>query len=259
VDSDRRLLHRVLQNLLSNAIRYTNEGKVLMGVRRARGQIVIQVADTGIGIPRGKERLIFEEFQRFAGPGTEQGSGLGLSIVERVTRLLDHPVSVKSELGRGTIFSVHVPRGRLNASERPALPSALRAFPGLERQVVLCIDNDANVRDGMKTLLDGWGCRPIVVATLADAFAALACERLRPELLVVDFHLNDIVDGLGCIDRLRTQGFAGVPAILITADRSDSIRARALANDLPILNKPLKPAALRALALRLLAARSAAE
>jgi two-component system, sensor histidine kinase len=98
-----------------------------------------------------------------------------------------------------------------------------------------------------------------VVATLADAFAALACERLRPELLVVDFHLNDIVDGLGCIDRLRTQGFAGVPAILITADRSDSIRARALANDLPILNKPLKPAALRALALRLLAARSAAE
>jgi Na+/proline symporter/CheY-like chemotaxis protein len=259
VDSDRRLLHRVLQNLLSNAIRYTNEGKVLMGVRRARGQIVIQVADTGIGIPRGKERLIFEEFQRFAGPGTEQGSGLGLSIVERVTRLLDHPVSVKSELGRGTIFSVHVPRGRLNASERPALPSALRAFPGLERQVVLCIDNDANVRDGMKTLLDGWGCRPIVVATLADAFAALACERLRPELLVVDFHLNDIVDGLGCIDRLRAQGFAGVPAILITADRSDSIRARALANDLPILNKPLKPAALRALALRLLAARSAAE
>lgn len=259
VDSDRRLLHRVLQNLLSNAIRYTHAGKVLMGARKAGDHIVILVADTGIGIPRDRQGLIFQEFQRFAEPGGEQGVGLGLSIVERICRLLDHPVGFKSELGRGTVFSVRVPRGKAKPSTAPVLPPGLRGFSDLEGLIVLCVDNDANVRDGMNTLLSGWGCRPVLAETAAEAFAVLARGRLRPDLCIVDFHLDDMVDGLGCVDRLRTLGYPNVPGILITADRSEGLRERALASGVPILNKPVKPAALRALAMRFVAARAAGE
>ena len=203
--------------------------------------------------------LIFQEFQRFAAPGTEQGIGLGLSIVERIGRLLDHPVGFSSEPGRGTIFSVRVPCGKPLTVEQPVAPSSLRVFSGMEGLPVLCIDNDADVRDGMKTLLDGWGCRPILAATLADALAAVTRERSPPVLLLVDYHLDDVVDGLGCIDRLRDQGSGGVPAILITADRSEALRTRAIERGVSVLNKPVKPAALRALAMRLVATRAAAE
>ncbi len=123
----------------------------------------------------------------------------------------------------------------------------------------MCIDNDADVRDGMKTLLSGWHCRPILAATLADAFAALTRERAPPVLMLVDYHLDDVVDGLGCIDRLHENGYGGVPAILITADRSETLRVNATAKGVAILNKPVKPAALRALAMRMVAARAAAE
>lgn len=260
INSDRRLLHRILQNLLSNAIRYTGSGKVLMGARHDGDRVVIQVADTGVGIPPNQAGLIFQEFQRFAPPGTEQGIGLGLSIVERIGRLLDHPVGFASKPGRGTIFSVRVPRGTAAAMPAPATaPARLRAVSGLEGLTVLCIDNDADVRDGMGLLLDGWGCRPILAATLADALAAVTRSRLPPVLMLVDYHLDDLVDGLGCIDRLHAHGLGGVPAILITADRSETIRADADARGVAILNKPLKPAALRALAMRLIATRAAAE
>ena len=259
VESDRRLLHRILQNLLSNAIRYTGSGKILMGARRSGDHVVIQVADTGIGIPADKRGLIFQEFRRFPAPGAEQGVGLGLSIVERIGRLLEHPIGFRSEPGRGTIFSVRVPRGREMPAERAAPGQGLRVFSGLEDLPVLCIDNDADVRDGMKALLDAWGCRPIVAATLADAFAALTRERLPPALLLVDYHLSDVIDGLGCIDRLREHGCGGVPAILITADRSETVHALAFEKGVATLKKPLKPAALRALAMRLVATRAAAE
>ncbi|HXE15845.1 MAG TPA: hybrid sensor histidine kinase/response regulator [Stellaceae bacterium] len=260
VNSDRRLLHRILQNLLSNAIRYTDSGKVLIGARQKGGSLVIQVADTGIGIPPDQAGLIFQEFRRFAPPGAEQGMGLGLSIVQRIGRLLDHPVGFVSTPGRGTIFSVGVPRGDAAAvAPPPPVPARLRAVSGLEGLSVLCIDNDADVRDGMRLLLDGWGCRPILAATLADALAAVTRAHLPPALMLVDYHLGDVVDGLGCIDRLHAQGLGGVPAILVTADRSDAIRAAAHARGVAILNKPLKPAALRALAMRLIATRAAAE
>jgi CheY-like chemotaxis protein/anti-sigma regulatory factor (Ser/Thr protein kinase) len=259
VTSDRRLLHRILQNLLSNAIRYTAAGKILMGARRAGDHVVIQVADTGVGIPADKRRLIFQEFQRFANPGAEQGVGLGLSIVERIGRLLDHPIDFRSEPGQGTIFSVRVPRGKAVPMEHAAAPAGLRVVSGLEGAAVLCIDNDAGVRDGMNILLDSWGCRPFAAATLADAFAVLTRARVPPALLLVDYHLDDVFDGLGCIERLRAQGYGGVPAIMITADRSEALRARAVANGVAILNKPVKPAALRALATRLIATRVAAE
>jgi Na+/proline symporter/signal transduction histidine kinase len=260
VESDRRLLHRLLQNLLSNAIRYTSQGKVLMGARRRGDHLVIQVLDTGSGIPPEKHAFMFQEFQRFSrGPGIEHGLGLGLSIVDRIGRMLGHPVTFRSEPGRGTMFAVQVPRGDATAVARsPDVPPP-RALPALAHTLVLCVDNDSIVLDGMKTLLEGWACR-VLVATGVDQAAALArTERQRPDLLVVDYHLDSSGDGMQCIERLRSAYAARLPAVLITADRSKAVKALALERDLPVLNKPIKPAALRALIMRLLAARQAAE
>ncbi|HYH19747.1 MAG TPA: PAS domain-containing hybrid sensor histidine kinase/response regulator [Azospirillum sp.] len=257
VDSDWRLLHRVLQNLLANAIRYTPRGRVLMGARRSAGVVEIQVWDTGVGIPPERQTLVFREFQRFADtPDVANGLGLGLSIVERISRILDHPVSLRSTPGKGTVFGVRVPRaqappgtGRSEQAETPAGPAAPKAS-------VLCIDNDADILDGMRTLLGGWGCRVRTAADLGQARTAADAE--PPDLLLVDLHLGGEADGFACVDDLRRRLHADVPAVLITADRSEAVKAQAAAAGLPLLNKPLRPAALRTLMRRLLAARRVA-
>jgi Na+/proline symporter/signal transduction histidine kinase/CheY-like chemotaxis protein len=258
VESDRRLLHRVLQNLLSNAVRYTARGKVLMGVRRAGAALLIQVWDTGCGIPRDKQPLVFNEFQRFAsGPGTEHGLGLGLSIVERISRLLDHPVSFRSEPGRGTVFTLRVPRGAANIA--PLRPALEPMWPIAERVTVLCVDNEPSVLDGLAALLEGWSCRMRAATGLSEALALDVAGGAPPDLLIVDYHLGDGRHGIDAIAALRDHYRREIPAILITADRSEAVAARAQALGLPILNKPLKPAALRALITRTIAARQAAE
>ncbi len=260
VESDRRLLHRLLQNLLSNAIRYTARGKVLMGVRRRGARLVIEVADTGCGIPPEKHALLFREFQHFSRePDVEHGLGLGLSIVDRIGRMLDHPVTFRTRPGYGTVFAVEVPRGDMAAVLRRPVAAWPGTLPALADLVVLCVDNDSTVLDGMRTLLEGWCCR-VLLATGADQAEALVRTRWgRPDLLVVDYHLDASADGLRCIERVRAACAAEVPAMLITADRSEVIKELALARGLTVLNKPVKPAALRALMMRLMAARQAAE
>ena len=261
VASDRQLLYRILQNLLSNAIRYTASGKVLLGVRRhAGGSDLIQVWDTGSGISSEHHGLVFQEFRRFAtDPGDEKGLGLGLSIVERIGRILRHPISLRSEVGHGTMFSVEVPRG-----SRPEPTAALEAMPPraasrLDRALVLCIDNEASVLDGMKTLLESWSCRVMLAPGLREALALLAGGGARPDAMIVDYHLGRAGDGVDCVEELRRHLGTDLPAVLVTADRSDAVRSRAIATGLAILHKPVKPAALRALLMRLLAIRMAAE
>jgi Na+/proline symporter/signal transduction histidine kinase len=260
IDSDRHLLHRVLQNLLSNALRYTLAGKVLMGARRAGTEVLIQVWDTGSGIPLEHQNLVFEEFQRFApGPGTEHGLGLGLSIVDRISRILDHPVTFHSRPGQGTVFSVRVPRGKQAGALTPAEILAPRALPSLEQATVLCVDNEANVLDGMRALLESWSCRVLLARGLGEAAALAVAGPLRPELLIVDYHLDQAGDGVDCVEALRRAYGADLQAVIVTADRSEAVRARALSRGIAVLHKPVKPAALRALLMRLLATRDAAE
>ncbi|HEY0832681.1 MAG TPA: PAS domain-containing hybrid sensor histidine kinase/response regulator [Azospirillum sp.] len=255
VDSDWRLLHRVLQNLLANAIRYTPRGRVLMGARRAAGEVEIQVWDTGIGIPPDKQALVFREFQRFVDvPGVAHGLGLGLSIVERISRVLDHPLSLRSTPGRGTVFGVRVPRAPVPPDMGETAPSAPAAIAPNAR--VLCIDNDAAILDGMRTLLGGWGCSVRTAADLDQAREAVDAE--PPDIVLVDLHLGDGADGFACVDDLRRRLRTDVPAILITADRSEPVKARAVAAGLPLLNKPVRPAALRTLMRRALSARRVA-
>jgi Na+/proline symporter/signal transduction histidine kinase len=247
IRSDRRLLRRLLQNLVSNAIKYTPAGSVLVGCRRRGARLRIEVYDTGIGIPHAKRRAVFKEFHRLdQGARVARGVGLGLSIVERIARVLDGEVALKSNVGRGTRFSIEVPRaaGLARASKPRAV---LRLGVGrLDGTIVLCIDNERAILDGMETLLGGWGCRTLTAPDLAAALAAMDDSGLEPDGLLVDYHL-DGGNGIAAIAALRHRLGSRMPAILITADRSLHVREQARAEGVHLLNKPIKPASLRAL------------
>ena len=263
VRSDRRLLRRLLQNFVSNAIKYTPSGCVLVGCRRRVGKLRIDVYDTGIGIPYSKRRAVFKEFHRLdQGARVARGVGLGLSIVERIARVLDCEVALKSVVGRGSRFSVEVPVG-MEAAAATAARAVARPHAGrLAGTVALCIDNDRSILDGMEKLLGGWGCRVLTAADLTEALAAIDASGLEPDGLLVDYHL-DSGNGIGVIAELRRrfvrQLGRDLPAILITADRSAHVREEAQAEGAHLLNKPIKPASLRALIMQWRVQRVAAE
>jgi len=259
VRSDRRLLRRLLQNLVSNAIKYTPRGRVLIGVRHRRGKLRIQVLDTGLGIPQAKQRLIFKEFQRLdQGAKAARGLGLGLSIVERISRVLDHPISLASTSGRGSMFSVEVPPAPPIPAELPRAVPAAPPAATLNDLVVLCIDNDPAILDGMETLLTGWGCRVIKAPDVARAIVLMREARMTPDVLLIDYHLDD-GEGIEAAKQLRWKLGQSLPAVLITADRSRRVRDAARATEMEVLNKPVRPAALRALLAQWRATRVAAE
>ena len=247
VQSDRRLLRRLLQNLVSNAIKYTPKGRVLVGCRRHRGRLRVDVYDTGLGIPPSKKRAIFQEFHRLdQGAKVARGLGLGLSIVERIARVLDYKVALTSTVGRGSRFSVDVP---LSAAIPVSVhPRAAREVDRVQLSGinVLCIDNDLAILDGMETLLGGWGCRVFKAPDLESAVAIITAAKVSPDGLLVDYHLDE-GNGIETINELRRRFGSDLTAILITADRSPLVREDARANAIQVLNKPLKPAALRAL------------
>jgi Na+/proline symporter/signal transduction histidine kinase len=269
VRSDRRLLRRLLQNLISNAIKYTPEGHVLVGCRRRGDKLRIEVYDTGIGIPQAKRRAVFKEFHRLdQGARVARGLGLGLSIVERIARVLDCEVTLRSNVGQGpgrhepgrhgSRFSIEVPRA-IGAAAVPKLRAAPRPDLGqLDGTIVLCIDNERAILDGMETLLSGWNCRTLTAADLSEALAAINGSGLEPDGLLVDYHL-DGGNGVTAIAELRRRLGRHVPAILITADRSRHVREEARADGVHVLNKPVKPASLRALITQWRVQRVAAE
>ncbi len=249
VKSDRRLLRRLVQNLVSNAIKYTLEGRVLVGCRRRRGRLRIDVCDTGLGIPQAKKREIFKEFHRLdEGAKVARGLGLGLSIVERIARVLDHKIELNSAPGRGSRFSVEVPLAAAAAA------AAVPAQPGIRRAdarqlagiTVLCLDNELTILDGMQMLLEGWGCKVHKAPDLPAAIATIAEAKIALDGLLVDYHLDE-GNGIDAIVELRRRFGANLPAILVTADRSLRMRTDANVRDIQVLNKPLRPAALRAL------------
>jgi CheY-like chemotaxis protein/two-component sensor histidine kinase len=245
VRSDRRLLHRILQNLVSNAIKYTERGGVVVGCRPRAGAVRIDVFDTGIGIAESSQRTIFEEFRRLdRGATVARGLGLGLSIVERIARVLNHALSLRSVPGRGSRFSVEVP-----ITESAPLDDVSRVLVHAPGQfmdtVMMCIDNEPIVLDGMESLLAGWGCKVLKARDLDAAVAAITALGQPPNALLVDYHL-DTGNGIDAVIELRNRFGADLPAILITGDRSREVRDAARAHNIQVLNKPVKPAQLRA-------------
>ena len=246
VRSDRRLLRRLIQNLVSNAIKYTPKGRVLVGCRRRGDHLRIDVCDTGVGIPQSRWRDIFVEFHRLdQGAKIARGVGLGLSIVERLARVLDCTIGLESESGRGSRFMVPVPVSNATPVELPAREDTRIDPSQLVGITALCIDNEPSVLDGMETLLRSWSCEVIKAPDLETALAVIGESHLMPNGLLVDYHL-DHGNGIEAITELRRR-FGDLPAILITADRSPSVREEARTQGIQLLHKPIKPAALRAL------------
>ncbi len=259
VRSDRRLLRRLLQNLVSNAIKYTPAGRVLVGCRRQGDRLRIDIYDTGVGIPKARQRDVFMEFHRLdQGARIARGLGLGLSIVERISRVLEHEVAVESEPGRGSRFSVTVPRASAVSPRQLQFDEPPIESGQLAGATALCIDNEPAILDGMETLLHGWGCSVIKARDLRGALAQLADGAPIPNGLLVDYHLDE-GNGIEAILALRRHCGTDLPAILITADRSPEVRDAARAERIQFLHKPIKPAALRALLAQWRALRIAAE
>jgi signal transduction histidine kinase/ActR/RegA family two-component response regulator len=259
VRSDRRLLRRLLQNLVSNAIKYTPRGKVLVGCRRQRGKVVVEVRDTGVGIPGSKQKLVFQEFQRLdEGARVARGLGLGLSIVERIARVVGAPVRLSSEVGRGSAFSVMLPLAAALPEATSQRETAADTAGSLAGTIVLAIDNEPAILDGMRTLLNGWGCEVLTAAGLKEAVQLLRRRKVVPHLMIADYHLDD-GDGIEAVVALRWRIGRDAPAILATADRSVEVRDKAADAGIDVLHKPIRPAALRALIARKRSLLAAAE
>lgn len=257
VRSDRRLLRRVLQNLVANGIKYTRTGGVLLGVRRRGDDLRIMVSDTGPGIPPDKRTAVFKEFHRLEGAGSNvTGVGLGLSIVERIGRILGHQIDLVSEPMRGSTFAVTVPRAEPRMRERASV-TALPQPGRFDGTTVLCIDNEPAVLAGMQQLLTGWGCAVITARSGVDALNAVEERGAAPDAIIVDYHL-DRGTGVDAVQMLRAAIGIEIPAAVITADHTDEVERDVRGRGLSMLRKPVKAASLRAMLARLTISRSQA-
>jgi signal transduction histidine kinase len=255
VMSDPLMLRRILQNLLANAVQYTEQGAIMLAARRRGLDVRIEVWDTGPGIPEAERQLIFEEFQR--GPAAHRldigGFGLGLAIVKRMADALQHPINICSRVGHGTLFMVSTPFAAI-VDERtmPGSKAGCGRPYGLAGTKILVVDNDVTVLDAMQTLLERWSCEACAVPDLA-ALHTLISEGFRPEIVLADYHLNNGESGLDAVERLRSDVDPRLPAVVVTADHSPAIANTVHAAGCEILLKPVKPAELRALMVHLLA------
>ncbi|WP_158284191.1 NahK/ErcS family hybrid sensor histidine kinase/response regulator [Azospirillum sp. TSO22-1] len=247
VRTDAHLLRRVLRNLVSNAIRYTREGRVLVGCRRIGANLRVEVWDTGIGIPADKLGAIFQEFHREGRAARihARGAGLGLAIVERIARVLGHAVGVRSVVGKGSAFTLTVPR--VHAAAAPVAVAAPDGEDDLAGVAILAIDNDESVLMGLTSLLRAWDCEVLPGSVPEDAIAAAQRAGFVPDLLITDFHLDEGAIGADVVRAARQVLGAGIPAIIVTADRSPEVRERIERAGAHLLYKPVKPAKLRAL------------
>jgi signal transduction histidine kinase len=254
--SDPILLERIVLNLVSNAVRYTAAGTIVVGCRRRGNSLDIEVRDSGPGIPEDQQRNIFGEFYRLPGDSTHAGLGLGLAIVDRLCNLLGHPIRLVSAVGKGSRFSISVPMvaARAEIVQSPAPPAVVDATRG---KLMIVIDDDALVLDSMGGLLRNWGCRVVAAATPHEALAELGPGE-QPDLIICDYRLANGQSGIAAIDGLRKAYGATVPAFLMSGDTAPERLREARESGHLLLHKPLRPMALRAMINRLLKSSSVA-
>ncbi|WP_232313451.1 ATP-binding response regulator [Enterovibrio coralii] len=248
VYTDSQLLARIIRNLMTNAIRYTSEGKILLGCRRCRDGVRIEVLDTGVGIPEDKKKEIFHEFKRLTNEHDHHHTqlGLGLAIVDKIATVLGHSVSVDSEPGKGSRFSVLVPYGN---RETPVAPTveALVSDGGvvLQGARVWVVDNDQNICDAMEGLLTRWGCEVTTAGSLQALQIGRDTVKDPVELLIVDYHLDTDLTGLNLAQMLNAQRMQPVPTVIVTANRSEELQYQARELGYMVLHKPVSPMRLK--------------
>ena len=259
VDCDPVLLERILRNLVANAVRYTDQGRVLVGCRRRETTISIQVLDTGPGIPPDQHDRIFQEYYQLGNPERDRskGLGLGLAIVRRLVDLMGCDMTLRSRQGQdfkeghGSCFEVSIP---VASGDIPARKEAPEATSGaLAHGFIVVIDDEFAIRNAMSALLAGWGHETIVVGSGDEAIRQLSNRAQKPDLIICDYRLRDGANGIAVIDSLRSAYGEAIPAMLITGDTAPARLAEAKASGLPLLHKPVSNGKLRAAIVHLIA------
>jgi CheY-like chemotaxis protein len=245
VDTDKTYLYRIAQNLLSNAVKYTDSGRILFTVRTRKNLVLLQIWDTGVGISDSEKQHIFGDFYRVDG-SKQRGAGLGLGVVSRLSEKLDTPLTMKSKLRKGSCFTLTLPMVQPLPHVTEPLAKTYTGLAGLE---VLCVDDKMENLDAMQTLLEKWQLL-CFQASSADE-AQQKARKHQPDVLLVDYHLGNTINGLELIFKLRQDAGKEIPAALVTANQDEELKKQCAAATIGYLSKPIKPAKLRALLLSL--------
>lgn len=257
--SDPTLLRRTLQNIISNALRYTQTGGILVSMRRQSGSDQIEIWDTGCGIPDDKAEKVFEEFYRGVavhdGGLSGHGLGLGLSIVQRMVETLGYKITFRSRQDKGTVFRIHLPAGTLSEADPEPQDREVespRSY-GLFAARVLLVENDPAVTAAMETMLQSWRCDVRSASSLAETMRVVNDTDWVPDIIIADQHLDDGDLGVSTIHAVREYLMRQVPALMVTADPDIAVTQAAKASGIELMRKPVKPAQMRALLAHLLA------
>ena len=246
VKSDRILIERILRNIISNAIRYTESGGVLLSARIREDKILLQVWDTGIGIPQESKNDIFIEFQQLHNTHRDrmQGLGLGLAIVKRLCLLLEHSLTLHSQQGKGSVFNICIPMGDTNLTI-DVDEEKIKYKWDLSGRCIVVIDDEQDILHAMETLLSRWGCQVIIADSLQDAVDSLKKNNIVPDLILSDLRLRNNVTGIQVINSFRKQYGSNLNGILITGETSPEQIKLAKESGYEVFQKPVKPMILR--------------
>lgn len=254
VDSDPILLGQILRNLITNALRYTPSGRILVGCRHRAGKLSIEVHDTGIGIPADQHQLIFTEFFQVGNKerDRQKGLGLGLAIVKRTAQLLGHEISLQSTVGKGSCFAVTVPLANELIDRYTFRPETALSVFNASGKLIVVIENEEEIRVGLHNLLLNWGCEVVSAASMEAVIPMIERSNTPIAAILSDFGLAETYNGIDAIAALRQRFGDTLPAMLITGDTTKETYEAASKANLPLLYKPVNAEVLRSALARIM-------
>lgn len=243
--SDGVQLERILRNLISNALRYTQKGRILVGCRRLNGNLTFHVFDTGIGIAKQNQKKVFEEFRQVGNPERDRrkGLGLGLAICERISQLLQTEIQLFSQEGKGSVFSFSLPLVDIEFLENDV--NIVKDESSLEGRCILFIEDEIDVQIATKYMLEAWGCEALAAASITEALVLCAQHTQTPDMIIADYRLRENETGLQAIMEIRRYYKMNIPAVVLSGDTAAELICELERHGLTLLNKPLLPQSLR--------------